>query len=84
MKSLIINTIQKLGEQNIPISEIVESIANESDNWDSDDIQSLILDMCKNNEGIHYGMSNNKRDVTVSINTAEPVKLPPNQNPYMK
>lgn len=80
MKSLIIDTIQKLGGQNIPISEIVKSIVNEYYNWEPDDIQSLILDMCKNNEGIHYGMSNNKWDITVSVNTTEPTKLPPNQN----
>lgn len=62
------------------LSEIVKSIANESYNWEPDDIQSLILDICKNNKGIHYGMSNNKWDIRVSINTTEPTKLPTNQN----
>ncbi len=47
------------------LSEIVKSIANESYNWEPDDIQSLILDICKNNKGIHYGMSNNKWDIRV-------------------
>lgn len=66
------------------LSEIVKSIANESYNWEPDDIQSLILDICKNNKGIHYGMSNNKWDIRVSINTTEPTKLSTNQNSYMK
>ena len=29
------------------LSEIVKSIANESYNWEPDDIQSLILDICE-------------------------------------
>lgn len=66
------------------LSEIVKNIANESYNWEPDDIQSLILDICKNNKGIHYEMSNNKWDIRVSINTTEPTKLPTNQNSYMK
>lgn len=84
MKSVIIGIIQKIGGKNIPISGIVNSIVEEYPNHSPNDIQEIIYEMCKNNEGIHFGTNINNNSVTISLDVEESVKLPPNQNPNMK
>lgn len=81
MKSLIIDTIPKFGGRNIPIPIIVDSVTSEYNNFELDDIQELIFDICLNNEGLHYSITNDKNIPIVSLNFTEPVKLAPNQNP---
>lgn len=81
VQNKIIETLQTQGGINVP----VENVINECSQWvDGETIREIILDMCRQCQGIHYGMSDSKGVITISLNTSTPVKLPPNQNSAMQ
>ena len=80
VQNKILETLQAYGGINVPI----ENVINECSQWvDGETIREIIMDMCHQCQGIHYGMSDSKAVITISLNTSTPVKLPPNQNPAM-
>ena len=84
IKQLIVESVIAHGGKNVPIDEVAKDVSLKCQ-LKYNEIIDLIHKMANNKKGpIHYGTTNNEKDITVSINDEEADPVPDDEKSQSK